>query len=352
MAIDGRAAAPHPEPHPADGRAEDPARPVALRDVAEFDRRYSTPIGQRWWLIALIVAMYIGGMLVLIAVMLPIAGLDGPTERRVFAVFAVATALYTGLLGGLIWRNVARRVRIDRLARAHGLEYSPREALSLFAGTELQRPGQQVATDAVSFRGDEGADESGDVTDFVAATFAPGTGLTVRRVGFLQLRLDRVTPHIVLVNRRSRVLGRGGSRVVGAQRLRLEGDFDRTFSLYCPVGYERDALYIFTPDLMALMLDVAGDCEIELIDGWLVAYVGSQWRLWRPDRFAAMLTLADALGARARRRTRRYQDTRALPGLVDAGGRRLRLRPTAGTVLSVITSIALGVAGIVSWFTA
>lgn len=37
--------------------------------------------------------------------------------------------------------------------------------------------------------------------------------------------------------------------------LSLEGDFDRYFTLYCPGDYERDALYVFTPDLLALLID-------------------------------------------------------------------------------------------------
>ena len=42
-------------------------------------------------------------------------------------------------------------------------------------------------------------------------------------------------------------------RSTRTQVLSLEGDFDRYFTLYCPKEYERDALYVFTPDLMALL---------------------------------------------------------------------------------------------------
>ncbi|WP_308798830.1 hypothetical protein [Agromyces silvae] len=279
-----------------------------------------------------------------VAFILPATGLGDDVERAVFAGVSILTALYSGLLGALIWRNVARRVRIDRLASDNGLAYSAREPLARFAGTALVRPGRQVATDAVFPAFDPVLP-----VDFLAATFAPGSDPTARRVGFVQIGLDRPTPHIALVNRRSKVLRQTGSRVRADQRLRLEGGFDRTFTLYCPRDYERDALYIFTPDLMALLLDVASDCEIELIDGTLVAYVGRPWKLWRPDRFAAMLTLTAALAAKARRRTRTYVDERAAPGTVAATGRRLRLRPSAGSLLSLAAPVALGVFGVVTW---
>ena len=102
------------------------------------------------------------------------------------------------------------------------------------------------------------------------------------------------------------------------QRLSLEGDFDRAFSLYCPEGYERDALYLFTPDIMARFMDHAATFDAEIIDDWLLLYtrqkvstldpsvwaevfgtVGAvldklaQWARWRDER----LTSAAGAGA-------------------------------------------------------
>jgi hypothetical protein len=321
---------------------------VSLRDVANYDRRHATPYGRRWWASALVVLAYVVAQIVLVSAYLPIAGFADEVERRVFAGFCILTALYTGLLGALLWRGVSRRVRIEALASSLGLAYSDRQPLAGFAGTALQRPGRQWASDVV-----EPGLAPAVPDEFAAGTFAPGTGLTMRRAGFVQIRLDRDLPHIVLENRRSRVLRTTGQRFRALQRLSLEGDFDRTFSLYCPEGYERDALYIMTPDMMALLLDAARDCEIEIVDGWLVAYVGHAWRLWRPERFDALVALVAALGARARRRSHNYRDER-MPrgsGLVGARGRRLRLRPSLGSILSTSASMVLGVYGIVSWLT-
>jgi len=98
-----------------------------------------------------------------------------------------------------------------------------------------------------------------------------------------------------------------------SQRLSLEGDFDRYFDLYCPAGYETDALYLFTPDIMARFIDHAAALDVEIVDDWLFLYarrefstldpatwawlfsvVGAlldkfaQWARWRDDRLAAL----------------------------------------------------------------
>ena len=46
------------------------------------------------------------------------------------------------------------------------------------------------------------------------------------------------------------------------QVLSLEGDFNRYFTLYCPRQYERDALYVFTSDLISLLNDEADPFDV------------------------------------------------------------------------------------------
>lgn len=64
------------------------------------------------------------------------------------------------------------------------------------------------------------------------------------RFRYLSLRLPRRLPHIIIDAR-----GNGQLRtfIPGSQRLSLEGDFDRYFAVYVPIGYERDGLELLTP---------------------------------------------------------------------------------------------------------
>ncbi len=48
--------------------------------------------------------------------------------------------------------------------------------------------------------------------------------------------------------------------------LELEGDFGKHFELHVPAGYERDALYVLTPDVMQVLIDEAADRRVEIVD--------------------------------------------------------------------------------------
>ncbi len=288
-------------------------------------------------MIGLILCAYLAGQAVFLYMLLPATGLDPALLRAVFLGFMVFTSVYGALLLGVIHRNVTRQVRIERTARANRMGYNDRLPLALFAGSAFTAPFRLEATDVI-----RAEPSSSSPIGFSAGTFRVRPELLVKRAGFAQIALERATPHIVLENRRSKVLRTTGERILRGQRLRLEGDFDRTFSLYCPAGYERDALYIFTPDLMAVLLDLAGDCEVELIDGFLLLYSGRARKLWRPERFAALHRVVQIVGAKAQGRTHLYRDDRSAGPGIAAPGRRLRHRPTLGTVLSMAAPVAVG----------
>ena len=318
---------------------------VSLRDVRDFSRRNDVPRGRQWWVIALIVAVFLVTMTVFVGVILPATGLDEEHRRRTYAGFLVFMGLYATVLMGVIWNNAARPVRIERAARANGLIYEDRQTPQVhLAGSVYRHSSFRFVTDVL--RAGTGPDQT-----FAAATIGPRPGARLRRSGLAVIALERPTPHIVLQNRRTGILRTIGTRFQTNQRLSLEGDFDRTFTLYCPRGYETDALYIFTPDLMALLVDFAGDCEAELLDRDLILYSRRPWRLWQPRRFAALITLVTVIGAKARRQTQRYEDVRRdVDQAIAAPGRRLRARPSLGAVLSTAAPIAIMVFGVISWF--
>ncbi|WP_051192069.1 hypothetical protein [Microbacterium luticocti] len=183
-----------------------------------------------------------------------------------------------------------------------------------------------------------------------------GHTATIERAGsthivsfdFAELKLPAPVPHMILANRRAGVFAATDVSFDRRQRLSLEGDFDRTFALYCPREYERDALYVFTPDLMALFLDVAPDCEVELVDDRAYLFAASaplDDRAVFEARFAALRMLADRL----RRRTENYLDERSgasstlsaprRPASPRVAGRGRRLR----TGLTVRDGIAIAV---------
>ena len=145
--------------------------------------------------------------------------------------------------------------------------------------------------------------------------------------GYAALRLATSLPHIVLQSR-----GRGSRRFSlatvpsGAQKLSLEGDFDEHFTLFCPRGYERDALYLFTPDVMTRLMDDVRGYDVEIIDDWLFLVSTRDVVTLSPDRWDALTDAVDAVSAKLTR-WERWRDDR-LGG--ESGIDRARALSTAG----------------------
>ncbi len=155
---------------------------------------------------------------------------------------------------------------------------------------------------------------------------------------FLRLQLSRRLPHLVTVARRN---GSTRAMLPGSTQLSLEGDFDRHFTLYVPPGYERDALELFTPDVMACLIDHGKNWDIEIVEDQLIVVssrVGA-----RADRseVTALLHFADLFGAEIGHQAATYSDPRAQRPRtqVAAGGRRL-LRRSEGWIWAAVCGLA------------
>jgi hypothetical protein len=110
------------------------------------------------------------------------------------------------------------------------------------------------------------------------------------------------------------------------QTLSLEGDFNEHFTLYAPKEYERDALYIFTPDLMALLIDNVSKFDVEVIDDQLFVY-GSEFRLVDENVWRRIFAIITNVGQKTISQTDYYADERVGDRSVDVvaePGRRLR----------------------------
>lgn len=137
--------------------------------------------------------------------------------------------------------------------------------------------------------------------------------------------------------------------------LSLEGDFDRHFRLYVPSGYERDALCVFTPGLMALCIDETGDLDIEIRDDQLSVRKPGGFDLHRIDTWQRFAHIRNTVGSLVWDQTDRYVDDRAksarlvfaAPAEAEVGpsGRRLRKRAPRAIWLVAGIFAAVVVAG-------
>jgi hypothetical protein len=246
----------------------------------------------------------------------------------VAVIFALLPLLVVGGVVALViifavraTRSAAERMyRLDGFARANAMQYVPRVNAPGLPGMIFSIGNARQSSDLV--RGDRPR-----FVEFANYRYTTGSGKNrqTHQWGYVAVKLDTPLPHIVLDATSNNSLF--GSNLPLAfdrdQRLSLEGDFDQHFALYCPAGYERDALYLFTPDIMARFIDNAAALDVEIVDDWLFLYakrdfstidaqtwawlfsaVGAlldkfaQWARWRDERLAASAhgSIPDASG--------------------------------------------------------
>lgn len=152
---------------------------------------------------------------------------------------------------------------------------------------------------------------------------APGVefGNLVRDYGrpstwhYITVKLPAPLPHLMLDATSNN--NRGGSDLPAgferAQRLSLEGNFDRWFHLYTPAEYEPDTLYMLTPDVMAALIDTASNYNIEIVDDTLVFLTSSAADFTAPEPWQSVRAILDGPAARIVARAGRYRDER-VPG--------------------------------------
>ncbi len=224
-------------------------------------------------------------------------------------VAGVVAALIWAFATGRIGSSGIRAYRLDRFAQANGMTWYAEIDDPPLPGMIFSLGHTRAATDAV--RGTHPR-----FAEFGNFRYKTGSGKneSTHHWGYVAVRLSTPLPHIVLDARSNN--GLFGSNLPASfatsQRLGLEGDFDQHFTLYCPAGYERDALYLFTPDIMARFIDQAAVLDVEIVDDWMFLYTRSlvstldsarwawlfsvvgalsdkfaQWERWRDDRLAA-----------------------------------------------------------------
>jgi hypothetical protein len=217
-------------------------------------------------------------------------------------------------------RSGVRQYRLNGFAEANGFVYEPHAPAPPLPGMIFTRPGQSSAfvTDLLRRRSGP-ALEVGNHT----CTTGSGKNTSTYRWGYAAMRLPVALPHIVLDAHGNNAIGRPRLPIAFArdQRLSLEGDFDRFFTLFCPEGYETDALYLFSPDTMAVFVDEAARLDVELVDDYLFLYFPGQLSTLDPALWERLLATADVLSERLMR-WERWRDDR-LQSATDMTGESL-----------------------------
>lgn len=224
-------------------------------------------------------------------------------------------------------RSGARQLRLHDFAASNGLDYRIVRHWLPLPGLIFEGQDGSTAYDVVESRDGRGLIVGNQ-------TFTTGTGnkRQTHRWGFATVQLGTMLPHIVLDAKGNNALAASTLPVSldAEQRLRLEGDFDRHFSLSVPKGYERDALYLFTPDIMARFVDRAAELDVEIVDDRLFLYSRHDLATLDPAVWTWILTTIDALTEKAAQWQRWRDDSLGETRVVNDGDDRRIVRPPRG----------------------
>ncbi|HUG50630.1 MAG TPA: hypothetical protein VLZ78_06500 [Terrimesophilobacter sp.] len=317
------------------------AAPVSRAEVRQFKAGAK---GRPWGpgspvLVAVLAVALIGWFFLLWALAAPVVPWTSVVPVVSLTVVIVAAVV---LVAAVLppWGKWSRWTRLDRFARANGLTFLP-SAVPAYPGAIFGLGQGRLATDHL-------ATATGRYLDLGNYRYSTGSGddRTTHQWGFLALKLDRVLPHILLDAKANNGLFGTSTLPISfdrAQVLSLEGDFDRYFTLYCPKDYERDALYVFTPDLLALLIDESRHFDVEIVDDWMFVYSTTRFDMTDPGTLRRLFRIVDTVGAKTLRQTARYSDERGSGGIVAPAGRRLRRGlPLAAVLVAVAAVVVFG----------
>jgi len=170
--------------------------------------------------------------------------------------------------------------------------------------------------------------------------------------GFVAIQLDRNLPHMVLDSKKNdtKTFGISFSNLPVSfdkdQVLSLEGDFNNYFTLYAPEKYKSDALYIFSPDLMALFIDESMSFDAEIIDNELFIYSKDTFNVFDTTLLQKLFAIVDSVGSKTIHQTSRYVDEKVdskLVNEVSGLGMRLKRHMSVSSIIGIVFGIIVTV---------
>ncbi len=133
--------------------------------------------------------------------------------------------------------------------------------------------------------------------------------------GYIRIKLPRRLPNMMLASKVAKQDLPLPGAIDPSQRLSLEGNFNDTFTLYAPKEYERDALYVFTPDVMTKFMDLFGNFNSEIVDDEIYFYSARKLDLTSPSTFTHFLETITEFTKKFDHQIDYYSDERGTPGI-------------------------------------
>lgn len=148
--------------------------------------------------------------------------------------------------------------------------------------------------------------------------------------GVMRAKLTRNLPNVILDATSNNTFGKFSNlpeSFSGGQKFELEGDFNKYFSVLAPKGYQRDALYFLTPELMQALVEYGKDYDFEIVDDNLYIYKSGAFK-FNKEMLPHIVQTIKYFGWQFEDNVRRYNDDRVenakVANVVSTDGRRLK----------------------------
>jgi hypothetical protein len=180
-----------------------------------------------------------------------------------------AMAIFVLIVGYAIAQSKAQTAFMAQFAAANGYAFSPKASMDGLDGAFFRIGRDQRRYDLVS-----GSYGNYPIELFLYQ-YAIGQGkyMQVYVYTVFRLRFDTAMPDLVLEQKNYPV---ERSILTSAARQKefvsLEGDFNKYFTLSIPKGYEVEALEIFTPEIMATLVEKCASLDLEIVGTDLFIY--------------------------------------------------------------------------------
>lgn len=182
---------------------------------------------------------------------------------RIFWYPAAALFLPVALYGH--FKLQMQHLFMRQLAQVLGFSYAATGSLDTVDGKIFEIGSARKIEDVLS-----GAYQSHPIRIFdYAFTVQEGRSSHTERYTVFALEFDCELPDIALAPKSFLSSNRLSCAPDSGSTVTLEGDFNKHFDLYAPEGFDVEIREIFTPDLMAELVDGYQSCRIETADNTL-----------------------------------------------------------------------------------
>lgn len=162
--------------------------------------------------------------------------------------------------------------------------------------------------------------------------------------GVIMVKLPRKLPNVIFDSKSNNFMGISnlGATFSRSQKFTLEGDFNNHFDVYAPQNYGVDVLYFMTPELMALLVDEAGNYDIEVVDDNLFFYAPEFD--FKTKQLDSIFKIIQTIGGEFSENTELYADDRVgnpAMNVVAEPGRRLKQSVSWLSIAAIVIYIVL-----------